>query len=157
MPERCNRSSASHRPVCTVGLMLALVPALAGLAACATSEPISDLDGYRWSKAELDTYDTQIISVDGKSYAYNSRIRVDPGRHHIVFTAKPPAGFSLSKEKALDLDVEPCMRYWFEAKRLNALEQDFEPRVNYKEPIAGCDIASNSGGQVDPGKKMGGY
>jgi hypothetical protein len=118
--------------------------ALAGLSGCATSEQFSFLDGERWSRNELDTYDTVILAVDGKSYSENSRIRVDPGRHRIVFQTRPVAGFTFSARKELELDVEPCMRYWFEAKRINGLEQDFEPRVNYKEPIGGCGVASNS-------------
>jgi hypothetical protein len=123
---------------------LALWVALAGLSGCATSEKFSFLDGERWNRVELDTYDTVILSVDGKSYSENSRIRIDPGRHHIVFQTRPAAGFTFSPRKELDLDVEPCTRYYFEAKRTNALTQDFEPRVNYKEPIAGCGVASSS-------------
>jgi hypothetical protein len=134
---------------------VALFPVLAGLASCATSPQFSYLDGYRWNRAELYTYDTLIAEVDGTSYTYNSKIRIDPGRHHIVLETQPVAGFSINPRKALDLDVEPCVRYWFEAKRVNALTQDFEPRVNYKEPIAGCGLASNS--TVEPGKRVGGY
>jgi hypothetical protein len=127
----------------TAGLLAVLV-VLASLGGCARSETYSYLDGYRWSRAELDTYDTVILAVDGKSYPYNSHIRVDPGRHRIAFQTQPVAGFSSSARKEIELDVEPCMRYWFEAKRVNALAQDFEPRVNYKEPIAGCGVASSS-------------
>jgi len=119
------------------------VCAATGLTACSTP-PFSYLDGYRWSTAELNTYDTLIVSVDGRSYAYNSKIRVDPGPHRIVFQTQPIGGFTFSPQKALDIDIKPCTRYWFEAKRVNALEQDFEPRVNYAESIAGCGIASNS-------------
>ncbi len=123
-------------------VLLACCVTLAGLGGCASSsEKFSFLDGERWSRVELDTYDTLILSVDGNSYAYNSRIKVEPGPHRIVFQTRPVAGFSYSPQKALELDVEPCMRYWFEAKRANGLQQDFEPRVNYKESIAGCGAA----------------
>jgi hypothetical protein len=127
----------------TLGLLVSLA-ALAALGGCATREKFSFLDGERWTRVELDTYDTTILSVDGSSYSYNSRIRVEPGPHRIVFQTRPAAGFSFSPRKELELDVEPCMRYWFEAKRSNGLRQDFEPRVNYKEPIAGCGVASSS-------------
>jgi hypothetical protein len=135
-------TTASRRP--SPALLVACIAVLAGLVSCASSQPFSYLDGYRWNRAELYTYDTLIAEVDGTSYAYNSKIRVDPGRHHIVLETQPVAGFSVNPRKALDLDVEPCVRYWFEAKRANALTQDFEPRVNYKEPIAGCGLASNT-------------
>jgi hypothetical protein len=121
-----------------------LVPALAAVGACSTTEKYSYLDGERWVRSELNTFDTVILSVDGRSYTWNSRIRVDPGPHHIVFQTAPAAGFRFSPEKSLDLVVEPCTRYWFEARRGNRLEQDFEPRVNYQEPIAGCGVPAGS-------------
>src|ERR1700757_4257198 len=127
------------RSGCKFGLMLALAAAVIPLQACTTApKQFSYLDGYRWSRAEINTFDTLIVSVDGKSYTYNSAIMVDPGRHHIIFQTQPVAGFAFSPKKALDIDIKPCVRYWFEAKRVNALEQDFEPRVNYVERIVGC-------------------
>jgi len=120
------------------------LPAIA-LAGCAVDKPYAFLDGERHNRVELNTYDTQIVSVDGKYYLQNSRVLIEPGKHHIVLQTRPPFGFSIPPEKALDLDVEPCTRYWFEAKRVNALTQDFEPRVNYKEPISGCPSASPGG------------
>lgn len=144
MAERWNGSLGARHPRRTLGLMLALCTALVGLAGCASSEPFSYLDGERWVKVEMDTYDTVILAIDGKSYSYNSRIRVDPGEHHIVFQTRPASGFSFSPRKELVLDVAPCTRYYFEAKRANAAQQDFEPRVNYREPIAGCGAAPSS-------------
>jgi hypothetical protein len=135
-----DRRSGSLRPsrVVEFGLMLASVAALATIEGCATSKPFSYLDSERWSRVEINTYDTTIVSVDGTTYPYRSRIMVDPGRHHIVFQTVSAAGFTYSPQKALDIDIQPCVRYWFEAKRANALEQDFEPRVNHTEPIPGC-------------------
>jgi hypothetical protein len=115
--------------------------AVAVLGGCATTGKYSYLDGERWDRSGLDTYDTVILEVDGRSYSYNDRIRIDPGTHRIVFQTKPAAGFSFSPRKELVLNVEPCMRYWFEAKRINAAQQDFEPRVNYKEHIPGCGVS----------------
>jgi hypothetical protein len=155
MVERWNGLFAARHPRRALGLMLALCTALVGLAGCASSEPFSYLDGERWVKVELDTYDTVILAVDGKSYTYNSRIRVDPGEHHIVFQTRPAAGFSFSPRKELVLDVAPCTRYYFEAKRANAAQQDYEPRVNYREPIAGCGAVPSSA--MVPRDHMGGY
>jgi hypothetical protein len=124
--------------------MLAAAAALAGLAGCTTSKPFSYLDPERWDKVEINTYDTFIVSIDGTSSGFRTRIMVDPGRHHLVFQTLPAAGFTYSPQKALDIDIEPCVRYWFEAKRVNALEQDFEPRVNHTEPIPGCVPPSKS-------------
>jgi len=115
-----------------------LVGLFLGLAACASQQSFSYLDGARWSTAELNTYDTTIVQVDDTSYVSNSKIPVDPGVHHIRLQTRPPFGFSESPVKELVLDVKPCTRYWFEAKRVNSVTQDFEPRVNYSEHIAGC-------------------
>lgn len=115
-------------------------PALAMsiLGACAAPHPFAYLDGARWSKVELNTFDTKIVSVDGKYYTYNSRIRIEPGRHHIVFRTVPAPGFREGPDVALDLDIAACTHYWFEAKKANAVGQAFEPRVNYTDTIVGC-------------------
>jgi hypothetical protein len=147
MAERWNRSTALHRPGRTLGQMRVLVPALAALAACA-SEPFSYLEADRWSRVEMNTSDTLIVSIDGKPNLSGSRIRVDPGHRRIVFQMKPGDGSPSIRQKTLELDVEPCTHYWFEAKRASAQDLDFEPRVNHKDPIVGCGPASGSGSQM---------
>ena len=156
MSECTKATLSAWQPGRALGLLV-LLSVLGGLASCSTPEPFSFLDGERWTKAELNTYDTVILAVDGKSYSYNSRIRVDPGEHHIVFETQPAFGFSFSPRKELVLNVAPCTRYYFEAKRVNALEQDFEPRVNFSEPIAGCGSGLASNSQTEPAKRTGGY
>ena len=134
-----NGLSAPELGIRKVAGVMLLAFAAFGLASCSTTpKEFSYLDGYRWSRAEINTYDTLIVSVDGKSYTYNTAILVEPGRHHIVFQTRPVAGFTYSPDKTLDIDIKPCVRYWFEAKRVSSLEQDFEPRVNYTERIVGC-------------------
>ena len=139
MTEHWNGSSRARHAA------LALIAALAGAPACSTPEQFSYLNGQRWLLAEINTYDTLIVSVDGKSYSFNYNIMVDPGHHQIVFQTTPVDGFPFSPQKALDIDIQPCTRYWFEAKRGNRLQQDFQPRVNYTERIQGCGLAANSG------------
>jgi len=146
MFDRRNGSPLTYQIARTGVLVSALAAALVGIGGCTTAKPFSYLDSERWSKVEMNTYDTFIVSVDGKSPGFRSRIVVDPGRHHIVFQTVPAAGFTYSPQKALDIDIEPCVRYWFEAKRVNGLEQDFEPRVNHTEPIPGCVVAAKSTG-----------
>ncbi|HXF44599.1 MAG TPA: hypothetical protein VNK91_00595 [Burkholderiaceae bacterium] len=108
-------------------------------AGCASNEPFAQLDGQRWNRVELNTYDVTIISVDGEHYVQRGTpIVIKPGPHKIVVQGPPTAGFRFGEQRVLELNAEPCMRYWLEAKKANALSQDFEPRVNYKEPIAGC-------------------
>jgi len=113
------------------------------VAACATTEAFSYLNGFRWNKTELNTYDARIISVDGVTRLQNEDLRVEPGVREIVLEAPPAAGFYHGEQRALVLEVEPCMQYWFEAKRTNPLSQDWEPRVNYSARIAGCRTETN--------------
>jgi hypothetical protein len=110
------------------------------LAGCATPDGFAYLTGYRWKKVELNTFDVTIISVDGQHYIErpNAPVMIDPGQRRIVVQGPATAGFRSGEQRALDLDVKPCTRYWLEAKKENSLAQDFVPRVNYSEPIAGC-------------------
>jgi len=118
------------------------VPALSAIAvtaaACATQEPFAHLNGFRWSRVELNTFDTRIVSVDGVTRLQNEKLTVEPGVRTIVLEAPPAAGFRRGEERTIVLKVEPCMQYWFEARRTNPLSQDFEPRVNHSDRIAGC-------------------
>ena len=50
----------------------------------------------------------------------------------------PTAGFRYGEQRTLELNVEPCTRYWLEARKQNALQQDFTPAVNYSDRISGC-------------------
>ena len=118
----------------------ALVAGCVAASACATNEPFSQLDGYRWNKVALNTYDVTIVSVDGTSYIQrNVPIMIAPGQHKIVVQGPRTAGFKFGAERTLELNVQPCTRYWLEARKTTALSQDFEPAVNYEEPIAGCN------------------
>jgi hypothetical protein len=107
MFKRCKRPPLARvaRP-----LTLVFMAAAAALAGCSAPQPMSYLYGSRWLKAEMDTYDTFIVSVDGKGYIQDNRIWVDPGPHHIVFQTLPVHGFTRSPERALDVNIEPCMR-----------------------------------------------
>ncbi len=124
-------------------LLSILVLGALALAGCAT-EPFSYIQGQRWLKSELNTFDVLVIRVDDKDYIQQGYqpLRIDPGVHKIVVQGPPVAGFRYGEQRTLALDVKPCTRYWLEAKKQNALSQDFEPRVNYSEPIAGCGKSS---------------
>jgi hypothetical protein len=122
-------------------LRIGLIAAAIGLAACATTEPFSQLDGYRWNKAGIDTFDVTIISVDGEHYIQRGTpIMVKPGLHKIVVQGPPTGGFRFGQQRTLELNVEPCTRYWLEARKENSLQQDFMPAVNYSERISGCKV-----------------
>jgi hypothetical protein len=58
-----------------------------------------------------------------------------------VLQAPPVAGFRYGTQRTLEIDIAPCQRYYFAAIRKSVLEQDWEPRVDYVETIAGCNAA----------------
>jgi hypothetical protein len=117
----------------------AALAAALGLAGCATQQPFSQLDGQRWVRTGLSTYDVTIISVDGEHYIQRGApIMIKPGQHKVVVQGPPTAGFRYGEQRTLDLNVEPCTRYWLEARKENSLKQDFTPAVNHSEPISGC-------------------
>jgi hypothetical protein len=122
---------------------LLLSAAATMLVACATPTEFSYLNGQRWIKVELNTYDTQVVSVDGFTRRQNAKLFVEPGVRTIVLEAPPAAGFTRGQLRDIVVNVEPCMQYWFEAKRTNPLSQDWEPRVNYSDSIAGCKTQSH--------------
>jgi len=121
-----------------------LLAASALLAGCATSQTFSQLPGQRGLRAELNTFDVLVISVDGTSFIERpgAPVRVDPGLREIVVQGPSTAGFRFGEQRTLKLDVQPCTRYFLEARKANSLSQDFEPRVNFSEPIAGCGVKS---------------
>lgn len=121
-----------------------LLAASALLAGCATSQTFSQVTGQRWLRAELNTFDVLVISVDGTSFIERpgAPVRVDPGLREIVVQGPSTAGFRFGEQRTLKLDVQPCTRYFLEARKANSLSQDFEPRVNFSEPIAGCGVRS---------------
>ena len=123
-----------------VSLLFVLAAVLA-VAGCETYKSFSQLDGYRWSKVDLNTFDVIIIAVDDKSYIQrNVPVMIEPGPHKIVVEGPPQAGFTKGQLRTLQLDVKPCTRYWLEARKANRVTADFEPAVNYEEPISGCSI-----------------
>ena len=107
------------------------------LAGCAT-EPFSYLDGRRYFRAELNSYNASVVAVDGKDYVINP-VRIEPGPRKITLQAPPVAGFRFGTQRTMEVNIEPCKRYYFAAVRKTALDQDWEPRIDYVESIAGCE------------------
>jgi len=116
----------------------ALTTALA-VTGCAT-DSLSYVQAGRYFRAPIDTYDAILISVDGKSTTQRPAV-VDPGMRTIVVQGLPTAGFRYGEQRTLTLEVKPCVRYWIAARKDSRLSQDFEPYIDYSEPISGCKAA----------------
>ena len=108
-------------------------------AGCATyPENVSYLYGERIHRANIHTFATAIVAVDGRTTMPRSEpVRVEPGRHVIELGTAPTAGFRFAGTRELLLDVEPCRRYYIVAERANRLQQDWRPIVDHTEPAGG--------------------
>ena len=115
---------------------LASAVALFALAGCATP-PFSYIDGNRYFRTDLHSYSVIVLDVDGRSDTRNP-VMVEPGRKVIRVQGPAASGFTYGETRAITLDVKPCTRYYLKAVKQNSLQQDFEPQVDYVEPIAGC-------------------
>ena len=116
---------------------IAAVALVAAMSGCATT-PFSYIDGNKYFRTDLNSYSVIVLDVDGRSDTRNP-VMVEPGRHVIRVQGPAANGFRYGETRTMTLDVKPCTRYYLKAVKKNALEQDFEPQVDYVEPIAGCN------------------
>ena len=127
-------------------LMLAL-PVLV-LAACAVDPDnryvagaSSFVTGERYFKSNMRTYPVTIMSVDGRDTTLKS-ILVQPGQRVLRLQGAPPPGWRWGPDEFFTLDVQPCTRYWIVAFKANETDSHFTPRIDYQEPVAGCQPAA---------------
>ena len=119
----------------------AAVVAALTLAGCAsTGYHYSQLVGRRYFKTNIDTYPVIILSVDGRSFVGPYPVLVDAGMREVVLQG-PPTVVDLQLTQTMKLDVKPCTRYYLAAVKQNPLQNEFTPRVDFEEPVAGCTPA----------------
>jgi hypothetical protein len=117
-------------------LMFGLVLTVAGCAVY--PENASFLYGERYHVARLNTFPTRITEVDGRStLTTQNPVQIEPGRHLLTLTTAPAAGFGAPEYRNLDLEVEPCKRYYLVAERDNRLLQDWRPIIDHIRPVSG--------------------
>jgi hypothetical protein len=120
-------------------IVMALLAAV--LAGCATySDKASYLNGERYYRARIHTFPTTITALDGQSTVRRFRygqLPVEPGPHVIRLVTAPTAGFGIPEEREMNLNIEPCKRYWIVAERDNRLEQNWRPVIDYVDDAGG--------------------
>jgi len=107
------------------------------LSGCASSFHGSYLVGERYFRTNIDTQPVIILSVDGRDTTMR-RVLVDPGEHVIGVQAMPVPGAPW-ETATFKLDVKPCFTYYIVAVRDSRIAADFTPRVDYAQPLGGCD------------------
>ena len=119
--------------------VLSLVAVLLG-SGCAIdrySGNASYLHGDRYHPAKF-TFPTRITAVDGRStLSRQNPVPVEPGKHLITLVTTPVAGFGVPVYRDLELEVEPCKRYYIVAERDNRLLQDWRPLIDNVSPLGG--------------------
>ncbi len=119
-------------------LRCAALLASGALAACASTDyHYSQLSGYRYFLAAIDTYPVSIIRVDGKDNVFKPAL-VDPGLRQVTVQGPPGGAGGVGEQRTLALEVAPCTRYYLVAVKANRLESDFQVRIDYQEPVSGC-------------------
>jgi hypothetical protein len=126
--------NAFHQHLSAIVAMVAL----AALGGCATGYHYSQIDGYRYYKAPIDTHPLLITKVDGVSTPLSTPVQVEPGLRHVGVQTYPGKFDSLGTEKTIDLEVKPCTHYYLVGVKPNALLRDYEVKVEYQEPVPGC-------------------
>ena len=116
---------------------------LAALAGCATGYHYSQIDGYRYFKAPIDTHPLIITKIDGASTLPGARpVPVEPGSRVVAVQTYPTKLDPLGEEKSINLDVKPCTHYYLVAVKPNRLARDYDVKVEYEEPVPGCTLSA---------------
>lgn len=98
----------------------------------------SELSGARYSKVAKNTFHAIVKSVDGRHYT-DRVVKVEPGVHRIVVQSPNRKGFHGSDE-AMELAIEPCVRYYINAEFETSVGAAWKPVIAYKERIPGCKL-----------------
>ena len=107
--------------------------------ACATYGPTwSEITGDRYNVTVLNRRPAIVEKVDGYSSYPSYPIKLAPGQHAIELGGSAPGWPGGASLHTLNLDLEPCKRYYLNAQFENPVDRTWKPVVDYVESIAGC-------------------
>lgn len=109
-------------------------------AGCASTVPLSRVQGMPGSGVDSVHFGVQVIAIDG---ALNTSAvpHVAPGPRWLVLQAAPARSAGRVPQKAIVLRVEPCKHYFLAARRESPFNSDWEPVVLRTEDVTPCDPA----------------
>jgi hypothetical protein len=121
-----------------------LCPVVLGLAVllngCATPYHHSQLVGTRYFKVPINTYPVAVVRVDGESTPLTGPVLVEPGLRRVVLESTTGLPGGLGSQQVLELQVEPCTRYYLVAEKTARFLDRFTPRIDHQEPVPGCTV-----------------
>ena len=126
-------------------LILLAVPALAApvfLGGCQSWGPTwSELTGQRYNVTIVNRRPAIIDRVDDRGAFPNPNlIKIEPGEHRIVVQGPAPGWPGGPPLHVMMLNAEPCKRYYINAQFDNTITQQWQPVVDYVEPIGDCTV-----------------
>jgi hypothetical protein len=119
--------------------LIALLSALLA-GGCATwGSTWSEISGYRYyNTTTLNRRPAIIEKVVGYSSYPSYPIKLEPGQHAIELGGPAPRWPGGAALHTLNLDLEPCKRYYLNAQFENPVDPTWKPVVDYVESIPGC-------------------
>jgi len=96
----------------------------------------SEVTGNQWSQVAMNRTAAVISTVDGKSETARI-VKMEPGKRTIVVRSPMRKGAS-GTNVTMELDVEPCKRYYINAQFKSGIGAAWDPVIAKIEPIAGC-------------------
>lgn len=98
----------------------------------------SEVSGVLYHRTYINRTPTIIKQIDGVHRTLRP-VRSDPGPHTVVVQSPGRKGFHGS-DATMQLDLEPCKRYYINAQFESGVGPRWSPVVSYVEPIAGCKL-----------------
>ena len=127
----------------TTTALAAIVAGLVSLQAAAAAfekwgSTWSEVTGNKWSHATMNREAAVISAIDGRSETARI-VKTEPGKHAIVVRSPMRKGVA-GTDATLELNLEPCKRYYVNAQFKGGIGRDWEPVIANVEPIAGCRV-----------------
>jgi hypothetical protein len=96
----------------------------------------SEVTGNLYSRTQMNRTAATIKQIDGKHETARI-VKVEPGRHEVVVASPMRNGFAGS-DASLQIEFEPCRRYYVNSQFKAGRGTDWEPVLAMVEAIAGC-------------------
>lgn len=84
-----------------------------------------------------------IEHIDDQGAFVSDPIKVAGGTHRIQVSAPVPGWRGGSDIKVMNLEMQPCKRYYINAQFENNVSQNWTPVIDYVDPIAGCSVLAS--------------
>jgi hypothetical protein len=114
------------------------------LPGCQTVGPTwSEVTGKRYVPGTLFRRAAIIEHIDDQGAFVSDPIKVAGGLHRVQISAPVPGWRGGSDIKVMDLDMQPCKRYYINAQFENNVSLNWTPVIDYVDPIAGCSVVAS--------------